>query len=98
MLPIRAGPFEITGGGVSIPPQNKSYALEKIPADKRALKKKIHVPKIFHPHSGYFEWSGPNRKHDLISKAVNSNAKTTIIAYWRWSIEEYPKDKDLTRR
>ena len=72
MLPIRAGPLEKTGGGVTIPPKkflqrklvfkkllqvvipkNKSYALEKIPADRRALKK-IHAPKIFHPHSGYF--------------------------------------------
>ena len=59
MLPIRAGPLEKTGGGVTIPQKNsckgnlslkkllqvvipknnKSYALEKIPADKRALKK-----------------------------------------------------------
>ena len=73
MLPIRAGPLEKTGGGVTIPQKNsckgnlslkkllqvvipknnKSYALEKIPADRRALKK-IHPPKIFHPHSGYF--------------------------------------------
>ena len=63
MLPIRAGPFEITGGGVSIPPKkylqrklqvvipknNKSYALEKIPADKRALKKKFMYQKFFTP-------------------------------------------------
>ena len=38
---------------VVIPKNNKSYALEKIPADRRALKE-IHAPKIFHPHSGYF--------------------------------------------
>ena len=31
-----------------IPKTNKSYALEKIPADKRAFKK-IDAPKIFHP-------------------------------------------------
>ena len=73
MLPIRAGPLEKTGGGVTVPQKNsckgnlslkkllqvvipknnKSYALEKIPADRRALKK-IHAPNIFHPHSGYF--------------------------------------------
>ena len=73
MLPIRAGPLEKTGGGVTIPRKNsckgnlslkkllqvvipknnKSYAVEKIPADRRALKK-IHAPKIFHPHSDYF--------------------------------------------
>ena len=51
-----------------------------------------------HSTSGFFQWSGPNRKHNLISKEVNSNAKTTIMAYWRWSIKEFPKDKDLTRR
>ena len=50
MLPVRAGPFEITGGGVSLPPKNKSYALEKIPADKRALKKKKFMyQKFFTP-------------------------------------------------
>ena len=62
MLPIRAGPLEKTGGGVTIPQKNsckgnlslkkllqavipknnKSYALEKIPADRRALKKFMH--------------------------------------------------------
>ena len=32
-----------------------------------------------HSTSGFFQWSGPNRKHNLISKEVNSNAKTTIM-------------------
>ena len=68
MLPIRAGPLEKTGGGVTIPQKNsckgnlslkkllqvvipknnKSYALEKIPADRRALRK-IHAQKFFTP-------------------------------------------------
>ena len=69
MLPIRAGPLEKTGGGVTIPQKNsckgnlslkkllqvvipknnKSYALEKIPADRRALKKKFMHQKFFTP-------------------------------------------------
>ena len=51
---LKGGPLEITTGGVTIPKKNsckgnlskknKLYALEKIPADKRAFKKNSSKP------------------------------------------------------
>ena len=53
---LKGGPLEITTGGVTIPKKNsckgnlskknKLYALEKIPADKRAFKKNSNGPSL----------------------------------------------------
>ena len=69
MFPIRVGPLEKTGGGLTIPQKNSwkgNLSLKKLlqvvipknnksyAVENRRALKIIHAPNIFHPHSGYF--------------------------------------------
>ena len=79
---LKGGPLEITTGGVTIPKKNsckgnlskknKLYALEKIPADKRAFKKNSSPPPDFS--------NGPSLKKTS-SKPEKTHAISLVVCY-----------------
>ena len=81
---LKGGPLEITTGGVTIPKKNsckgnlskkkKLYALEKIPADKRAFKKNSSPP----PPPDFS--NGPSLKKTS-SKPEKTHAISLVVCY-----------------